>query len=93
MWLVDTNIALAADPEGTISLADCTTISGWARDADSKKAVRVIVYRGTDNGANSTFLFAKKATRRLKDLPFSDKSHGFKLSVPGSLRTGDIEKI
>lgn len=93
MSLFGTGIAMAADPEGSITVADCKKISGWARDSDSKRALRIIVYRGADNGPNSTFILAKKASKRLADLPFADKSHGFELGVAGSFRTGNTEKV
>jgi len=77
-------------PEGTLDVAECTRIAGWARDPDFTGRVQVHIYRDGPFGTG-TILANVWADLHRPGLPFPDKDHGFHWSVPaGSIPNGTM---
>jgi hypothetical protein len=78
--------------EGTLDVANCNTIAGWARDADTSQPIWVHIYKGAPY-PQGTFVTAVEANLFRGDLPFPDKNHGFSISTPNAFKTGQQEKV
>jgi hypothetical protein len=74
-------------PHGTLEVADCSTIAGWARDVDNTQPIRVRISH--DGNVLATVV----ADGFRADLPFPDKNHGFSIPTPPELATGEVETI
>lgn len=78
-------------PEGNLEKADCNTLSGWARDADSPgDAVDVVAsFDGPvgQRGVSSVRVSAADARDDLCQL-LGSCNHGFSLSLPAGLKDG-----
>lgn len=72
-------------PEGKFEQASCNGLVGWARDPDTPLPITVHVY---DNGPAGAGTFVTSATADIlrADLAIDDKSHGFNITIPESLR-------
>ncbi|MCP3910590.1 MAG: hypothetical protein GY713_06525 [Actinomycetia bacterium] len=78
-------------PGGTLDVATCSTIAGWARDPNNTAPIRVHIYTGGPVGGGGTFFANVLADRYRGDLPFADKYHGFTIPVPaGSIAPGTL---
>ncbi len=80
------------DPVGTHDLASCSTIAGWARDADTTEPILVAIYKGAPY-PSGTFIQHVWADKYRSDLPFADKYHGFSISTPAAFKTGYWERV
>ncbi len=74
-------------PTGTLDAASCTSIAGWARDADSTVPLKIHLYKNGLYPAG-TFVGEYSANVLRTDLPFRDQKHGFVIPTPASLKTG-----
>ncbi|MDJ0841137.1 MAG: hypothetical protein QNK37_31790 [Acidobacteriota bacterium] len=79
-------------PIGTHDVANCSTLAGWARDADTTGAIQVHVYRGAPFPYGQ-YVTATVANRYRSDLPFADKNHGFSIPTPNAFKTGRLERV
>ncbi|MCB1036825.1 MAG: hypothetical protein KDD47_23570, partial [Acidobacteria bacterium] len=75
-------------PTGTLDLATCSTIAGWARDADTSVPLKVHLYKNGLYGQGGTFVGAYDANQLRVDLPFRDQKHGFSIPTPAAFKTG-----
>ncbi len=78
--------------QGTLDVANCNTIAGWARDADTSQPIWVHIYKGAPY-PQGTFVTAVEANLLRSDLPFRDQKHGFSISTPTVFKTGQPEQI
>lgn len=80
------------DPVGNHEVANCSTISGWAKDGDSADATQVHIYKGAPYpyGQIVTHVWADDYRG---DLPWVDKNHGFSISTPNAFKTGCPETV
>lgn len=77
----------ASSPTGTLDVADCSQVAGWARDVDNTQPIRV---RITHDG---NVLATVVADVFRGDLPFPDQNHGFGIPTPPELVTGQLETV
>jgi len=80
-------------PEGTLDVANCSTIEGWARDADTSTPIKVHIYKDGPHGGGGTFVAEVLASNLRSDLPFKDQHHGFSFNTPSSLKDGNPHTI
>jgi hypothetical protein len=80
-------------PTGTLDLANCSQIAGWARDADTSVPLQVHLYKDAPYGQGGTFVGSYPANVLRTDLPFRDQKHGFVISTPQALKTGLPVKV
>lgn len=80
-------------PTGTLDLANCTSIAGWARDADSTVPLAVHLYKDAPFGQGGTFVGSYTANQLRVDLPFRDQKHGFNVPTPAAFKTGAPVKV
>jgi len=80
-------------PVGYIDSANCSNITGWTRDPDTTSSIRVHLYANGEAGQGGTIVANEMANAYRSDLPFTDKNHGFSISVPGSLKDNNFHNI
>lgn len=79
-------------PVGSFDSADCSSLSGWAKDPDTTAPISVHFYKDGPAGTG-TYLGNATADIYRGDLPYTDKDHGFSLSLPDSLNDGAAHQI
>lgn len=77
-----------AQPTGTLDQANCSTIAGWARDADTSVPLQIHLYKNGPFGQGGTFVGSYTANLLRTDLPFRDQKHGFSIPTPAAFKTG-----
>ena len=80
-------------PQGTLDIANCTQIAGWARDPNAPDPIYVHIYKDGPYGQGGTFITSTLANLYRSDLPFTDKNHGFSIITPTQLKTGQNQTI
>jgi len=80
-------------PTGTLDVANCTRIAGWARDQDTSYPIKVHLYKDAPYGQGGTFVTSFTASNYRGDLPFLDKYHGFSVTTPAAFKTGQPVKV
>jgi hypothetical protein len=80
-------------PIGTLDLANCSQIAGWARDADTSVPLQVHLYKNGPFGQGGTFVGSYLANLLRSDLPFRDQKHGFVIPTPAAFKTGQAVTV
>ena len=80
-------------PTGTHDLANCSLLTGWAKDGDTTAPTWVTVYRGAAYEDGGVYVTTAYADIYRSDLPFSDKYHGFSIATPAAFKTGLPEEV
>ncbi len=80
-------------PTGTLDAASCSTIAGWARDADTSVPLTIHLYKNGLYGQGGTFVGAYTADQLRVDLPFRDQKHGFVIPTPAAFKAGSAVTV
>ncbi|MGE0085905.1 MAG: PKD domain-containing protein [Desulfococcaceae bacterium] len=78
-----------AKPIGYIDIANCTNISGWAKDPDTSSPINVDFYVDGPAGGGGTFLTKVAANKYRSDVG----THGFSFATPEILKDENLHRI
>lgn len=77
-------------PTGSVDSVDCTTISGWARDANTTDPLQIHIYQADVSGNNKQCVDKISANQFRQDL---NGYYGFSWPVPANLKDGIPRKL
>jgi len=79
---------------GALDIASCDRLGGWARDPNfPTESINVHIYKDASAGSGGEFITSVTADRLRPDLPFDNKNHGFRISLPVGFKTGEEEEV
>jgi hypothetical protein len=73
--------------------ANCTQISGWAKNPNFTDPIVVHLYKGASFQNGGQYVTNSLANLLDEDLLYPDKEHGFSIPTPVEFKTGQKETI